>query len=87
MESLRKHLVLTLLVDGWEDAAGRSLYGVVVAEVKEHPVVLRLSDLTGQRATADAVIGACNQNIQKMGITPRQLAALCTDNPTTMVSA
>lgn len=87
MEDLKDRKFLTLLVDGWEDVAGRSLYGTVVAEPGKQPVVLGLTDLTGKRATADAIVDVCNENRQKMGIEPRQIAALCTDNPSTMISA
>ncbi|THH03924.1 hypothetical protein EW145_g5898 [Phellinidium pouzarii] len=79
--------MLAHLADGWEDAAGRSIYGVVAAEVKKDPVVLGLSDLTGQRATAGAVVTVCNENMAKMDLKARQSAALCTDNPTTMITA
>ena len=87
MKSLKEQKFLTLLVDGWEDAAGRSLYGTIVAKVRKHPVVLGLSDLTGKGATADAIVNACLKNCQKMGINAHQLSAMCTDNPTTMISA
>ena len=87
MKSLKEWKFLTLLVDGWEDAAGRSLYGTIVAEVRKHPVVLGLSDLTGKRVTADAIVNACLENCQKMGINAHQLSAMCMDNPTTMISA
>ena len=48
MEQLHTRRGMTLLVDGWEDAAKRSLYGVVLAETGKHPVVLGLTELTGQ---------------------------------------
>ena len=60
---LKSRMNMTLLVDGWEDIAQRSLYGTVVAEVRESPVVLGLSDLTGKRATADAIVAVCEENI------------------------
>ncbi|THG95444.1 hypothetical protein EW145_g7957, partial [Phellinidium pouzarii] len=59
MEQLQKWKFLTMMADGWEDAAGCSIYGVVAAEVKKDPVVLGLSDLTDQWATADAVVTVC----------------------------
>ncbi|THG97345.1 hypothetical protein EW145_g7636 [Phellinidium pouzarii] len=87
MEQLQEWKFLTMMADGWEDAAGRSIYGVVAAEVKKDPVVLGLSDLTGQQATAGAVVTVCNENMAKMDLKARQSAALCTDNPTTMIAA
>ncbi|THH03675.1 hypothetical protein EW145_g6098 [Phellinidium pouzarii] len=87
MEQLQERKFLTMMADGWEDAAGRSIYGVVAAEVKKDPVVLGLSDLTGQQATAGAVVTVCNENMAKMDLKARQSAALCTDNPTTMIAA
>ena len=86
LEALSKHKSMTLLVDGWEDIAGRSLYGVVASEVGEPPIVLGLSDLTGKRGTANAVVDVCVENIERMDIPPRHFAGLCTDNPTVMIS-
>ena len=87
IDSLKNQKSMTLLVDGWEDAAGRSIYGVVAAEVKKAPIILGLSELTGKRATADAVVNVCEENLAKMNINFDHIAAICTDNPTTMISA
>ncbi|KAK7045152.1 hypothetical protein R3P38DRAFT_3433925 [Favolaschia claudopus] len=53
VERLKKRKMLTLLLDGWEDALRRSLYGSLAAGVGEYPVVLGLNDLTGSRGSAD----------------------------------
>lgn len=87
MERLQNRQSMTLLVDGWEDIAKRSLYGAVLTETGKHPVVLGLTDLTGKRATAEAVVDVCNTSLKKMCVDPKQLAALCTDNPTVMIKA
>ena len=84
IERLQKRKGLTLLVDGWEDIAKRSLYGTVITEVGQHPVVLGLTDLTGKRANADNIRKVCQDDLKKMCIDPRQLAGMCTDNPTVM---
>lgn len=85
MERLQNRKCLTLLVDGWEDKAKRSLYGTVLTEVGKHPVVLGLTDLTGQRASGDAIYNVCNDSLKKLCIDPMQVAALCTDNPSVMI--
>lgn len=86
-EQLKKRKFITLLIDGWEDAAGRSLYGTVASEVRKAPTVLGLSDLTGERGTADAMVRICSESLDCMDIRPCQVAALCTDNPSVMISA
>ena len=75
------------MVDGWEDAAGRSLYGVVAAQVNEPPVILGLTNLTGKRATAETVVDVCKENAQQMGLELKNFSAVCTDNPSTMILA
>lgn len=85
MERLEGRQGLTLLVDGWEDIARRSLYGTVLTEVGKHPVVLGLTDLTGKRASADTVFKVCDDSLRKMCVTAKQISALCTDNPSVMI--
>ena len=84
MERLQERKFLTLLVDGWEDIARRSLYGTVLTEVDHHPVVLGLTDLTGKRANAETIVGLCIEDLKAMFVDPSQVAALCTDNPSVM---
>lgn len=84
IKKLQKRKGLTLLVDGWEDVAKRSLYGTVLAETGKHPVVLGLTDLTGRRASADVVVDVCDESLKKLLLDISQIAALCTDNPTVM---
>jgi len=43
----------TLLLDGWDDALHRSIYGSLLAEPGEFSIMLSLHDLTGHRGTAD----------------------------------
>lgn len=47
LKRLAKRHNLTYLVDGWEDHQQRSVYGTMVAEVSEFPVVLGLEEMTG----------------------------------------
>ena len=47
IKALKERNNLTYLLDGWEDAMRRSIYGSLLAEVGEHPVVLGLHELTG----------------------------------------
>ncbi|KJA25135.1 hypothetical protein HYPSUDRAFT_183073 [Hypholoma sublateritium FD-334 SS-4] len=75
---------LTYLMDGWEDIQRRSIYGTMLAEVGEYPVVLGLEELTGVRATADNLIALSERAIIKKEITIENVIAVCTDNPTTM---
>ena len=75
---------LTYLMDGWEDTQKRSIYGCMVAEVSQFPVVLGLEELTGVRATADYLVEVANRALVKKNIKPSSIIAVCTDNPTTM---
>ena len=71
-------------MDGWEDAQRRSIYGSMVAEVSQFPVVLGLEELTGVWGTADTLIEVTNHALLKKSIKPTSIIAVCTDNPTTM---
>ena len=75
---------LTYLVDGWEDQQRQSIYGSMIAEVSQFPVVLGLEELTGKRATADQLVELSNHALLKKEVQPESLLAVCTDNPTTM---
>lgn len=86
-DELAKRQSMTLLIDGWEDLAGRSLYGTVISGVEAMPIVLGLSDLTGKRGTADALVDVCVESMKRKEIDVRRIAALCTDDPTVMRSA
>ncbi|KAH7920574.1 hypothetical protein BV22DRAFT_1107611 [Leucogyrophana mollusca] len=76
---------LTMLMDGWEDRLKRSLYGMMVTEVKQSPVVLALQDMTGHRGTASNLVEASQMALKTMEIEDgKNLIALTTDNPTVM---
>lgn len=85
LDRLNSRDKLTLLFDGWEDRLRRSLYGAVVSEVNEYPVVLSLEDMTGQRATAINLYDAVLRALTSMGLEDgSRIIALVTDNPTVM---
>jgi len=75
---------LTYLMDGWEDTQKHSIYGCMLAEVSQFPVVLGLEELTGVRATADHLVQVANCALVKNNVKPTSIIAVCTDNPTTM---
>lgn len=62
----------------------RSVYGSLLAEVGQHPVVLGLHELTGIRATTDKVVGISDKALERKDVDPKRILAVCTDNPTTM---
>lgn len=84
--SLQGRQNLTLLCDGWDDAAGRSIYATLAVEVQRPPILLGLTDMTGQRANTFAILKVNEDNLASMNVNPLQIAGLCTDNPTTMVA-
>lgn len=87
LERLEKQTKLTYLIDGWEDLLKRSLYGSVLAEVSQFPIVLSLEDLTGSRATADGIIGAIERAMSSKNLLDgKKIIAMTMDNPTTMVA-
>ena len=76
---------LTFLFDGWEDSLKRSLYGSVAAEVKQHPTVLSLDDLTGKRGNVATLIETTRRATSTMALSDmKKFIAVTTDNPTTM---
>jgi hypothetical protein len=52
---------LTYLLYGWEDGQRRSVYGSLIAEVSQFPIVLGLEELSGVRATADHLVQVSNR--------------------------
>lgn len=81
---------LTILIDGWEDLLKRSLYGSLLAQVRQYPTILGLHDMTGTRGTADAILDVALVSLQKLELqdeaSMRKVVGLTTDNPTTMQS-
>jgi hypothetical protein len=78
---------LTLLIDGWEDILRRSLYGSVAVEVGQYPSVLSLTDMTGNRATAENILKVAVDGLKTMELEGgRNIIAVTTDNPTVMQS-
>jgi len=75
---------LTYIVDGWEDLQQWSIYGSMISEVSQFPVVLGLEELTGKRATANQLVELSDRALLKKEVKPEFLVAVCTDNPTTM---
>jgi len=75
---------LTYLTDGWEDLQRQSVYGSMLAEISQFPVVLGLEDLSRVRATAENIVSLSNRALAKKEVDPKSIIAVCTDNPTTM---
>ena len=86
IKALSERNNLTYLLDGWEDAMRRSVYGSLLAEVGQHPFVLGLHELTGVRATADNLVGISDEALKRKDLDPKKIIAVCTDNLTTMQS-
>ena len=86
VKRLEGHNNLTYLMDGWDDSQRCSIYGCMIAEVSEFPVVLGLEELTGIWGTADNLVDVANKAIGKKSIDPKTIIAVCTDNPTTMLA-
>ncbi|KAF9455585.1 ribonuclease H-like domain-containing protein [Collybia nuda] len=68
MERLVGQTNLTYLMDGWDDAMRKSVYGCMVVEVGEYPVVLGLHELTGMWGTADTLVEVSNQALAQKDI-------------------
>ena len=47
--------LLTIMVDGWEDALKRSIYATVAAKLDTRPIILGLDDMSGERASVDNI--------------------------------
>ncbi|KAF9012648.1 hypothetical protein BDQ17DRAFT_1387295 [Cyathus striatus] len=73
MERLKKRDNLTYLMDGWEDSMKHSLYGCLLSEVGEFPIVLALKELT-----------VADEALRQKAVKARSIIAVCTDNLTTM---
>ncbi|CAK5283387.1 unnamed protein product [Mycena citricolor] len=77
----------TILFDGWEDKMRRSLYGTVSAGMGEFPTVLALTDMSGNRGSADNYVTTVKDALANMEIADaKNMIALTTDNPTVMRS-
>jgi hypothetical protein len=85
-EKLTAQSELTLMTDGWDDRRHCSLYGTLAAERGIYPTILSLEDLTGKRGDADTIVGVVEVSLKKMTMVPEQVAAVMTDDPTTMKS-
>ncbi|KAI0082441.1 hypothetical protein K474DRAFT_1694307 [Panus rudis PR-1116 ss-1] len=86
---LNKRQLMTFLIDGWEDALRRSLYGSVAAGIGEFPQMLDLADMTGKRGTADNLFDVALQALRRAEFKESEkhrLASLVTDDPTVMQS-
>ncbi|KAF9234431.1 ribonuclease H-like domain-containing protein [Melanogaster broomeanus] len=68
IDRLKDRKKLTLLLDGWEDLLKRNLYGSVAVEVNQHPVVLSLDDMSGNRGNANNLVAVTQKAINKMEI-------------------
>ena len=68
IDRLKGRKLLTLLLDGWEDKLRWSLYGSLAAEVKQHPIVLALEDMTGVQGTADNLMVTSEKAMKAMEI-------------------
>ena len=84
LERLKGRNNMTFLLDGWDDAMRRSIYGSILAEVAVHPIVLGLEEMTGRQATAENLVEVSDGSLQRKGVNPTSVIAVCTDNPTTM---
>ena len=85
IKRLENRPFLTLLFDGWEDLLKRSLYGSIAAEVKQHPIVLSLDDLTGQRGNVPTLLETTRRATSAMNVGDmKKFIAVTTDNPTSM---
>ncbi|KAF8515666.1 hypothetical protein JB92DRAFT_3154691 [Gautieria morchelliformis] len=72
-----------MLVDGWEDIMRRSIYGNILAKHTQYPVMLGIKGMTGERASADAILDV-EEAIKKMEKDWPSIITLVTDNPTVM---
>ncbi|KDQ15260.1 hypothetical protein BOTBODRAFT_108857 [Botryobasidium botryosum FD-172 SS1] len=84
LDRLKSKRNLTLMVDGWDDRLRRSVYGVVTMQRGDFPSVLGLHDLTGSRASAEAIVDVVNKGINTMEIDVRRIIGAVTDDPTPM---
>jgi hypothetical protein len=84
IERLKGRNNLSYLLDGWDDVLWRSIYGSILAEVAVHPIVLGLQEMTGKCTMAENLIEVSNKALQRRGVNPAAVIAVCTDNPTTM---
>jgi hypothetical protein len=56
----------------------------MIAQVREHPVVLCLQEMMGERATANNLIDVADGALKRKSVNTESILAVCTDNPTTM---
>jgi len=83
-ERLRMMKYLTMMIDGWDDRVRRSIYGSLVSQLGERPIILGLADLTGERSTANKIVEISDESLKNKSVKPTDVIAIVTDNPTTM---
>lgn len=84
MKRLESRRELTLLLDGWEDASRRSLYGTLACERDTTPVMMGLQDMSGERGDARALVRVVKKAMADMGVQAQQCIAAVSDDPNTM---
>lgn len=84
---IEKRELFTYIVDGWEDLLKRSLYGSLLAEVGEYPIVLALDNLTGIRGDAEGIFQSVLKSLTAHGLDDgKRLIAVTSDSPTVMLA-
>jgi hypothetical protein len=73
--------------DGWKDAAGRSVHGIMAIK-REKQVILKLDDITTIRHSSAEMAKSIKDHAGDYFdlIDPKQVIAIVTDNPSVMVS-
>ena len=67
---------LTMIIDEWDDQVKRSIYGSLVSEPRERPVILDLADLTGKRSTADKIVEISDKSLEKRNVKAKNITAI-----------
>jgi hypothetical protein len=58
--------------------------GCLIAQLGQHPIILCLQDMTGERPMAKNLLEVADGALKRKNVSPKSVLAVCTDNPTTM---
>jgi hypothetical protein len=85
-DELKKANNFTLILDGWTDISRNSIYGFMLLYGDSCHAVLDIKDMSATRHDAKLILKTTEEVIKASPITFDSIRAICTDNPSVMIS-
>lgn len=84
MQYLEAHKMFTFILDGWDDLHRQSQYVALAQKCQEPGVLLHMEEMTGKHVDGKELCNFADQSLANMNMIPKQLIAVCTNNPCIM---